>query len=158
MNTLLFLCTGNYYRSRFAELVFNALAAEQRLNWQAMSRGLALERGVNNVGPISQTVLEALSALGIDGQTGLREPLQVQEHELAAAQLIIALQEAEHRPLFAERYPAWGEHVVYWHVRDVRPSLAYNPLQEIEQEVRHLLPRLVQPHTLGPQGMREKRP
>jgi protein-tyrosine phosphatase len=158
MNTLLFLCTGNYYRSRFAELVFNALAATQRLNWQAISRGLALERGVNNTGPISRTVLDTLSALGIDGQTGLREPLQVQEHEFAEAQLIIALQEAEHRPLLAERYPAWVEHVVYWHVRDVRPSPDYNPLQEIEQEVRRLLPRLAQPDAPGPQGRREHRP
>ena len=28
---LLFICTGNYYRSRFAEILFNALASEARL-------------------------------------------------------------------------------------------------------------------------------
>jgi protein-tyrosine phosphatase len=145
MNTLLFLCTGNYYRSRFAELVFNALAAQRRLHWQAESRGLAIERGVNNVGPISRTVLETLISLGIDRPVAPRYPLLVQEHEFTTAALIIALQEAEHRPLLHERYPAWVDKVVYWHVRDIRPSPAYNPLQEIEQEVQRLISRLAQP-------------
>ena len=31
MYKLLFLCTGNYYRSRFAELLFNAMAAPKEL-------------------------------------------------------------------------------------------------------------------------------
>ena len=42
---VLFLCTGNYYRSRFAEAVFNSVAARMGLSWRASSRGLALERG-----------------------------------------------------------------------------------------------------------------
>ncbi len=46
--TVLFLCTGNYYRSRFAEALFNSVAGRMGLPWRASSRGLALERGVNN--------------------------------------------------------------------------------------------------------------
>ena len=38
---VLFLCTGNYYRSRFAEMLFNALASRKDLDWTADSRGLA---------------------------------------------------------------------------------------------------------------------
>jgi len=37
--TVLFLCTGNYYRSRFAEFLFNALAAEAGVDWVAESAG-----------------------------------------------------------------------------------------------------------------------
>jgi len=37
-NTVLFLCTGNYYRSRFAEILFNAVAAKEGLGWRADSR------------------------------------------------------------------------------------------------------------------------
>ncbi len=48
--TVLFLCTGNYYRSRFAEALFNSVAGKMGLPWRASSRGLALERGVNNIG------------------------------------------------------------------------------------------------------------
>ena len=47
--TVLFLCTGNYYRSRFAEILFNSVAEKMGLPWKASSRGLALERGVNNI-------------------------------------------------------------------------------------------------------------
>lgn len=50
---VLFLCTGNYYRSRYAEILFNSVAGRMGLPWRASSRGLALERGVNNVGPMA---------------------------------------------------------------------------------------------------------
>jgi protein-tyrosine phosphatase len=48
---------SNYYRSRIAELLFNHLAKQRGLDWQATSRGLALERGVNNVGGRSRSTL-----------------------------------------------------------------------------------------------------
>jgi protein-tyrosine-phosphatase len=65
LNTVLFLCTGNYYRSRFAEELFNHHADRAGLSWIAHSRGLALERGAHNVGPISQFALHALKELEI---------------------------------------------------------------------------------------------
>jgi hypothetical protein len=60
--TALFLCTGNYYRSRFAEVLFNFVAGKMGLPWRASSRGLALERGVNNVGPMAVSAVKALEA------------------------------------------------------------------------------------------------
>jgi protein-tyrosine-phosphatase len=51
VRAVLFLCTGNYYRSRFAEGLFNHLASQLRLGWRADSCGLALDRGETvNVG------------------------------------------------------------------------------------------------------------
>ncbi|MBN2191381.1 MAG: hypothetical protein JW751_01075 [Polyangiaceae bacterium] len=38
---VLFLCTGNYYRSRFAEAVFSHGASQRAVGWRALSRGLA---------------------------------------------------------------------------------------------------------------------
>ena len=57
---VLFLCTGNYYRSRFAEALFNSVAGKMGLPWRATSRGLALERGVHNVGPMAVAAVNAL--------------------------------------------------------------------------------------------------
>jgi protein-tyrosine phosphatase len=42
--TVLFLRTGNYHRSRVAEVLFNSVARKMSL---PSSRGLVLERGVH---------------------------------------------------------------------------------------------------------------
>ncbi|MBD3320550.1 MAG: hypothetical protein GF350_05575 [Chitinivibrionales bacterium] len=39
-NSILFLCTGNYYRSRFAEILFNTISGALELEWKAISRGV----------------------------------------------------------------------------------------------------------------------
>ena len=138
---LLFLCTGNYYRSRFAEIVFNTLADELGLDWIADSRGLALEKGENNVGPMCPVAVAALKTLGIMSAGFSRYPRQVQERDLQEADLIIALHEIEHRPYLTQRYPAWPERVTYWRIRDVDPTQDYNPLRQIELELRRLITR-----------------
>ena len=69
--TVLFLCTGNYYRSRYAEVLFNSVAGKMSLPWKASSRGLALERGVNNVGPMEVSAVKALEARGLRGSLSL---------------------------------------------------------------------------------------
>src|ERR1700693_5409317 len=76
--TVLFLCTGNYYRSRFAEVLFNSVAGKMGLPWSASSRGLALERGVNNVGPMAVSAVRALQARGLRAVVDFaRFPVQV---------------------------------------------------------------------------------
>ena len=142
MYKLLFLCTGNYYRSRFAELLFNTMAAAHALPWQAFSRGLALEKGVGNVGPMSTLAISTLQALGSDLAGTERLPLQVEDADLLAADHIIVLQEAEHRPYLQERYPTWVDKVEYWHVRDGMPTPAYHPLHEINRDVQRLIEHL----------------
>lgn len=144
MYSVLFLCTGNYYRSRFAEIFFNARAAVENLPWQAFSRGLAIETGVRNVGPMSAYAIKRLADLGITSATTQRFPMPVQEHDLQQAHWIIALQEAEHRPFVQERHPAWVDKMVYWHIRDMAPTPAYDPLHEIVQNVQNLFPHLRQ--------------
>ncbi len=75
---ILFLCTGNYYRSRFAEVLFVSVARKMRLPWSASSRGLALERGVNNVGSMAAAAIKTLETMGIrDAERCGRLPTQV---------------------------------------------------------------------------------
>jgi protein-tyrosine phosphatase len=141
-HTILFLCTGNYYRSRFAEALFNALAPRAGLDWVAVSRGLAPECGVHNVGPISVQVVRALQARGISISEPVRFPLRVQEQDLQQADLIVALYEEEHRPLLARRFPRWENRVEYWHIGDLDRAPADQALPEIERQVRELICRL----------------
>jgi protein-tyrosine-phosphatase len=141
--TVLFLCTGNYYRSRFAEELFNHLAAEAGLDWQAVSRGVALERGLHNVGPISPHVLEGLRARGIAVRGADRFPAQLRQEELALADRIVALKEDEHRPLLVERYPGWADRVEYWHIDDLYDTPAGQAVSEMERKVADLIRRLL---------------
>ena len=137
--TALFLCTGNYYRSRYAEVLFNSVAGKMGLHWRASSRGLALERGVNNVGPMEAFTIKALEARGLRAAPEFgRFPIQVTVEDFGAAHWIVALKEAEHLPLLNERFPGWAEKVEFWHVDD-GPEV----LDLIEREVMDLAARLI---------------
>src|ERR1700739_1948219 len=100
---VLFLCRGNYDRSRFSEVLFNSVAGKMGLPWQASSRGLALERGVNNVGPMAVAAVKALEALGVRAAEAVtRLPAQVTTVDLERADRVVALKQAEHLPLLQE--------------------------------------------------------
>ena len=141
MNHILFLCSGNYYRSRFAEYLFNWLAECSGLPWRADSRGLAVGRA-SNVGPISRYVVERLHALGIPSNGNARFPLQLSEADLVAADVVVALKEAEHRQLLIDRFPSWAEQVEYWHIDDLDCAEPEETLPAIEHRVRALVGRL----------------
>src|SRR5271154_4600004 len=101
---VLFLCTGNYYRSRFAEILFNSVARKMGLPWRASSGGPALERGVNNVGPKGAAAVKALKARGLNAaEEFARSPAQVTMDDLVRADRVVALKQAEHLPLLQER-------------------------------------------------------
>jgi protein-tyrosine phosphatase len=142
MASVLFLCTGNYYRSRFAEHWFEACARRKGLDWTAFSRGLALELGAGNDGAISQYTLEALESRGVPTAATIRAPISVTRADLERATLIIALHEVEHRPLLAERFPEFVERVEYWHVPDVYDLAADRALRALGNAIEWLVDRL----------------
>ena len=139
---VLFLCTGNYYRSRFAEMLFNHLAYDAGLNWEADSWGLAAEQAWN-AGPILPVALETLVTYGVRMERLPRFPIQLQIHDLERADLVIALDEEEHRQYLATDFPGWEERVKYWHVPDLGFIPARLALPAIEQEVRALIQHLL---------------
>ena len=137
--TVLFLCTGNYYRSRFAEILFDSVAARMGMPWRASSRALALERGYANVGAISPMALEALAGLGVRSLEAVaRMPAALCAEDLQAADRVVALLQAEHEPLLKERFPGWESKVEYWHVEDAPGVLGL-----AEREVMGLVARLL---------------
>jgi protein-tyrosine phosphatase len=143
MKAILFLCTGNYYRSRFAELLFNALAERAGLGWRADSAGLAVNSG--NVGPISQNTMCELAQRHIAVEAPQRFPRQVQEPDLLGADRVIALNESEHRRMLAEQFPGWAERAAYWHIPDLDRSPASEGLAAAERQVERLIRELRHP-------------
>jgi protein-tyrosine phosphatase len=109
--TVLFLCTGNYYRSRFAEMLFNHLAAKRGLPWRADSRGL--DPDPRNAGPISGYTRRALQRIGISLDEDLRFPICAAEDDFHGCHHIVAVKEAEHRPLMDRLFPTFATKVEY---------------------------------------------
>lgn len=133
MQTILFLCTGNYYRSRYAEEFFNHHAERRRLAWRADSRGLAPDMSkLDNPGPMSAYALATLACRGIAPRAAARAPATVQAADVAVAQRIVALCEREHRPMLQAQHRSWMDQVEYLHVDDIgftAPTVAMAALE-----------------------------
>ncbi|MGY4570409.1 protein-tyrosine phosphatase [Bradyrhizobium sp. USDA 3256] len=142
MKRVLFLCTGNYYRSRYAEELFNHLARAEQLAWRASSRGAAERGSPDNVGPMSVFADDRLRASGIVPEGAARFPQPCSLADFDDADLVIALKETEHRPLVERRFPEVADRVTYWHVDDIdfaHPSVA---LAMIDDHIRALVSAL----------------
>lgn len=131
----LFLCIDNYYRSRFAEYCFRHLATKRGLSWESESRGLDLHP--LNEGSMYSRTRQECERLGID--TGPdRFPQDLALEDLESSDLVIAVKEAEHRPLMRERFPAWEGRMRYGTVHDLdagAPEQAFPLLRELVDEL-----------------------
>lgn len=137
LRQVLFLCTGNYYRSRFAEEMFNHEARLAGLNWRAFSRGLAPEPSPENVGAISIFALRALNDRNISPAD--RFPDLCTIGDLEAADRVVALKEAEHRLFLETRFPGWEDRTSYWHVDDIDVAEPAVTIAAIDRLVRELI-------------------
>lgn len=140
MKTVLFLCTGNYYRSRFAEIFFNWHAEKLEIPWRADSRGLALDP--LNSGKMSRYTVSRLVVQEIPVDQYQRNPKDLTLVDLKASHHIVAVKATEHRPLLTERFPKWLEKVEFWGVHDLDCAGPDEALPHLEKEVMALLERL----------------
>ena len=142
MKTVLFLCTGNYYRSRYAEILFNAKAKQMGLQWNAVSRGLAPDS--RNPGPMFRDTMGALQKQGISFENHLRLPIKVTEADFESNDHVVAVKEAEHRPIIQRNFPQWLNQVEFWHVDDLDCCGSDETIPHLDREVAALLLRLVE--------------
>jgi protein-tyrosine phosphatase len=140
---LLFVCTGNYYRSRFAEEYFNHLAAKHNLKWKASSKGLSENMpSLNNPGPISVHTLEALQERGIEGIEVNRYPRPMEKGDFTRFDKIVALSELEHRPMLEARYLAQSSMVEYFEVGDLPLESPKEAMNKIASQVEKMMKQL----------------
>lgn len=120
---VLFICSGNYYRSRLAEILFNHEAAACGLAWDAVSRGLLKTgelKGMSEhaVGHLKESELHHLAEEP-------RDPLGIDVEDLTEADLVIGLCQEEHQPMMEQKFLSLARalhktgRIRYWNVYDI---------------------------------------
>ena len=135
-NRVLFICTGNYYRSRFAEAIFNHHAELSRVPWTAFSRGLAIHLAEGQLSPLT---LQALDERKIQLRHTGTERHQLLESDLLNSGRRIALDRNEHLVMMRGQFPDWADRIEYWDVPDALFESPAKALPEIERRTLELL-------------------
>jgi len=135
-NRILFICTGNYYRSRLAEAVFNHHAELQEIPWTAFSRGLAIHLAEGVLSPLT---LDALGKRKVELRHTATDRQQLCETDLLQSHRRIALERAEHFAMMRQQFPDWADKIEYWDVPDIPFESHLRALAEIERRTLQLL-------------------
>ena len=137
---ILFLCTGNYYRSRMAEEIFNHAARQAGLDFSAASKALASPLNtIGNVGPIAQPAVSILESSGIPVRSRQRWPQTVSESDFERADTVIALNLPEHQPMILKRFPQYAGRVIYWNVPDIGEMPIEKAFSLLKNQIQNLI-------------------
>ena len=136
MKKVLFICTGNYFRSKFAEIYFNFKKANT--DWIAFSRGFDISN-VKNTGPISFYSINKLNELDIVIPEQINMPELLTEQDLLQSEIIIALNELEHRTFIKKQFPLWENKIVFWSIKDLYEEDAKISLNKLILEIEKII-------------------
>ncbi|MEO1037303.1 MAG: low molecular weight phosphatase family protein [Pseudomonadota bacterium] len=148
MQQILFLCTGNYYRSRFAEEYFNYYAQIRALNYRADSKGLARDMvTTGNVGPMSLYAIAMLRSLRIPAVRRNRFPLSVYLADFEHVDKVILLSGREHQPMLTEHFGDKVDSAIVhaFDIEDVHIEPETTALPRLRDSLDRLLSALPEP-------------
>jgi protein-tyrosine phosphatase len=91
---------------------------------------------------MSRNTMAALRQLGIPLDQHLRLPIRVTQDDFRGAQHVVAVKEAEHRPMIEREFPSWLDRVEFWHVHDLDCCGPEEALPHLDREVAALIQRL----------------
>ena len=150
MQTVLFLCTGNYFRSRFSELWFNhQIALLGRCDAiHAVSAGLNVRADSGNVGAIAKEAQAAFQQRGVAvNPTQLAMPRQVSRPDVEQADVVVAVDADAHRPMVQELFPDLEAKIRFWRVKDLDEVDAVDdPITLLQQKIDQLIKALISGH------------
>lgn len=138
---VLFICTGNFYRSRYAEALFNHAMQQRGGAWRAFSRGLRIDWAP--AGDLAEQTRRALLEQAIPLHHTAPKPVSLTASDLAGAHRAIAMDIVEHRPLMQEQFPEWLDRIDYWNARDMLWERSDSAMPKIERGVAALVADLL---------------
>lgn len=121
---VLFICSGNYYRSRLAEILFNHEAERVGLAWEAGSRGLLKAGELKGLSEHTAAYLRGAKLAHLAGEPP-RDPLVLDVEDLTEANLVIALCREEHQPMIEQKFLSLAKalhkagRIRYWNIYDI---------------------------------------
>ena len=137
-----FVCTGNYYRSRFAESYFNYLCDILKLNYVADSYGLAIhfaDELAEEHGEISPFSKERMEKIGIPERYFLRDRKSLIKDAIENSDVIIAMDKEEHTPMIMEQFPSYINQFNFFEVKDVFDWEPKQTLDETQKMVEMMI-------------------
>ncbi|MEI6248412.1 MAG: low molecular weight phosphatase family protein [Verrucomicrobiota bacterium] len=138
----LFVCTGNFYRSRHAEALFNWHARRTGHPARAFSRGLLTSLVADEPTLISRDTEKRLGELGIPLELTGAAPTQLRREDLERAHRTIALKRDEHYAMMLQSHPEWADRIDYWTVHDIDFAQPTEALPQIEGRILELMKEL----------------
>ncbi len=120
---VLFVCSGNYYRSRLAELLFNHYAESESAPWSARSRGLLERTAYRGLSHSAIKYLEGRNLAHLADEP--RDPRPLRFDDLERFDLIIGLSRDEHEGMLLTRFGQIPRHLAkqgklrYWNIDDL---------------------------------------
>ena len=117
MKKVLFVCTANIHRSRFAEEVFNYFCAKHNKDYHAFSAGLRV--GDYSFRKIYYPALENLKAFNIIPIRPNDLPKHIKDVDLENYDKIICMDEVEHKPMVTSDPKLSNYNFEYWNITDM---------------------------------------
>jgi protein-tyrosine phosphatase len=144
MKSLLFLCSGNYYRSRFAEEYFNHLTEKLGGAWRADSKGLYQDLSfLQNIGSISVFTIKEMEWRGLVCKNQDRYPESVSYDDFSKYDHCVAMDKNEHYPMIQRLFPHIDVAIEYWDIKDIDFEDPASACDRIVKNVQILFEKLV---------------
>jgi len=142
---ILFVCTGNYYRSRYAAIYFNHLMGMKcHCGYEAFSKGFRAN-SVGNIGPLSKYTVRRMIEKEIPFQTPVKFPEKLTLEDITSSHMVVVLKKEEHLEMAIEYFPDCHHVFEYWDIHDIDCEEPNVTLDRIEAKVEKLIEELLKP-------------
>ena len=91
---------------------------------------------------MSELAAYRLTTMGVPFDRA-RFPRQLSRSDLETAGLVVAMKKVEHHAMMRDQFPAWAEHITYWHIDDIDCATADESLPVCEASIRFLVDTLL---------------